>query len=73
MIGVGGTAIAQNLGINMGSPASGVLQFLQMAAGNVSIRYGLKGKSLNVVTACATGTNSIGEAFRAVQYGDADV
>jgi 3-oxoacyl-[acyl-carrier-protein] synthase II len=44
-----------------------------MAAGNVSIRFGLKGKSLNVVTACATGTNTIGEAFRAIQYGDADV
>lgn len=44
-----------------------------MAAGNVSIAYGLKGKSINVVTACATGTNSIGEAFRTVQYGDADV
>ena len=44
-----------------------------MAAGNVSITYGLKGKSLNVVTACATGTNSIGEAFRSIQYGDADV
>ncbi len=44
-----------------------------MAAGNVSIAYGLKGKSINVVTACATGTNSIGEAFRTIQYGDADV
>lgn len=44
-----------------------------MAAGNVSIMYGLKGKSINVVTACATGTNSIGEAFRTIQYGDADV
>lgn len=44
-----------------------------MAAGNVSIQFGLKGKSLNVVTACTTGTNSIGEAFRTIQYGDADV
>ncbi len=44
-----------------------------MAAGNVSIAYGLKGKSMNVVTACASGTNSIGEAFRTIQYGDADV
>ncbi len=44
-----------------------------MAAGNVSIQFGLKGKSIDVVTACATGTNSIGEAFRTIQYGDADV
>lgn len=44
-----------------------------MAAGNVAIRFGLKGKSLNVVTACTTGTNNIGEAFRAIQYGEADV
>lgn len=44
-----------------------------MAAGNVSIAYGLKGKSIDVVTACATGTNSIGEAFRTIQYGDAEV
>lgn len=44
-----------------------------MAAGNVSIQFGLKGKSLNVVTACASGTNTIGEAFRSIQYGEADV
>lgn len=44
-----------------------------MAAGNVSIAFGLKGKSIDVVTACTTGTNSIGEAFRTIQYGDADI
>lgn len=49
------------------------LMISNMAAGNVSITYGLKGKSLNVVTACATGTHSIGEAYRTIQYGDADV
>lgn len=48
------------------------LMISNMAAGNVSITYGLKGKSLNVVTACATGTNSIGEASRAIQYGEVD-
>lgn len=49
------------------------LMITNMAAGNVSIQFGLKGKSLNVVTACATGTHSIGEAFRTIQVGDADV
>ena len=44
-----------------------------MAAGNVSIQLGLKGKCTNVVTACATGTNCIGDALRAIQYGDAEV
>lgn len=48
------------------------LMISNMAAGNVSIAYGLKGKSLNVATACATGTNSIGEAFRSIQYGETD-
>ena len=49
------------------------MMIANMAAGNVSISFGLKGKSINVVTACATGTNSIGEAFRAIQYGEAEV
>ena len=49
------------------------LTISNMAAGHVSIQFGLKGKSINVVTACATGTNSIGEAFRTIQYGDAEV
>lgn len=44
-----------------------------MSAGNVAIQFGLKGKCINVVTACATGTNSIGEAFRSIQYGEAEV
>lgn len=55
------------------SPMLVPLMITNMATGNVSITYGLKGKSINVVTACATGTNSIGEAFRTIQYGDADV
>lgn len=49
------------------------LMISNMAAGNISIQLGLKGKCTNVVTACATGTNCIGDAFRAIQYGDADV
>ena len=49
------------------------MMICNMAAGNVSIQYGLKGKCINVVTACATGTHSIGEAFRSIQCGEADV
>ncbi len=49
------------------------LMITNMATGNVTIQLGLKGKSINVVTACATGTHSIGEAFRSIQYGEADV
>ena len=49
------------------------LMISNMAAGNVSIQYGLKGKSINVVTACASGTNNIGEAFRSIQHGETDV
>ena len=49
------------------------LMISNMAAGNVGIQLGLKGKNINVVTACATGTHSIGEAYRSIQCGDADV
>lgn len=60
-------------GPNKVNPLLVPLMICNMAAGNVSIQFGLKGKNINVVTACATGTNSIGEAFRAIQYGEADV
>lgn len=49
------------------------LMISNMAAGNVAIQFGLKGKSINVVTACASGTNSIGEAYRSIQCGEADI
>lgn len=60
-------------GPNRVNPLMVPLMISNMAAGNVAIQFGLKGKSINVVTACATGTNTIGEAFRAIQYGEADV
>ena len=49
------------------------LMISNMAAGNVSIQFGLKGKCIDVVTACASGTHSIGEAMRSIQHGEADV
>lgn len=60
-------------GPNRVNPLLVPLMISNMAAGNVSIQFGMKGKCINVVTACATGTHSIGEAFRTIQYGDADV
>mgnify|MGYP005762481851 FL=1 len=55
------------------NPLTVPLLISNMAAGNVSIQLGFKGKCTDVVTACATGTNCIGDAFRAIQYGDADI
>ena len=60
-------------GPNRVNPLLVPLMICNMAAGNVSIQFGLKGKSINDVTDCATGTNTIGEAYRSIQYGEADV
>ena len=48
------------------------MNIMNMAAGRVAIRYGLKGPTLPVVTACATSTNAVGEAMRAIRHGYAD-
>lgn len=54
-------------------PLTAPLILGNMAAANVAMLYGFQGKCIDVVTACATGTNSIGEAFRSIQHGEADV
>lgn len=60
-------------GPNRVHPLMVPLMISNMAAGNVSIQLGARGKCTNVVTACASGTHCIGDAFRAIQYGDAEV
>ncbi|MFM8332003.1 MAG: beta-ketoacyl-ACP synthase II [Candidatus Methylumidiphilus sp.] len=45
---------------------------INMISGNLSIKYGLQGPNFAIVTACATGTHCIGDAYRLIQYGDAD-
>lgn len=60
-------------GVGRVNPLFVPMMITNMAAGNVAIAYGMKGKSINVVTACASGTNSIGEAYRSIQSGELDV
>lgn len=55
------------------SPLFIPMAIANMAAGNISIRFNAKNISTSIVTACASGTNSIGEAYRRIQYGDAQV
>jgi len=78
--GIGGlTTIEQQLkilwekGPKRVSPYCVPMEIINMASGMISIRFGYKGPNISVVTACATGTHAIGEAFRTIQYGDADV
>ena len=60
-------------GPNRVSPFFIPMMIANMAAGQVSIAFGLQGPSSCVVTACATGTNCIGDAMKVIQRGDADV
>ena len=55
------------------SPFFVPMSIVNLVAGNVAIKYGLRGPCTSIVTACATGTNSIGESFRTIKHGYADV
>lgn len=77
--GIGGLETLENqheIFLNRGykrvSPFFVPMMIPDMAAGQVSIKLGAKGINSCTVTACATGTNSIGDAFKAIQRGDAD-
>ncbi len=60
-------------GPNRVSPFSIPMMIANMASGRVSIQFGLRGKALTDVTACASGTNAVGDAFRIIARGDADI
>ena len=60
-------------GPNKCSPFTIPMMIVNMPSGRISMRYGFKGVNKVVVSACATGTHTIGDAFRSIQYGDADV
>lgn len=78
--GIGGLETLENehlklleKGPNRVSPFMIPMLISNIAAGNVAIKYGAKGPCMCVVTACATGTNCIGEAFRLIKEGRADI
>ena len=62
-----------NKGPNRVSPFLVPMMIVNMAAGQISIAVSAKGINTTVVTACASATNAIGEAFKAIRYGEADV
>lgn len=62
-----------NRGFHKCSPFTVPMMIANMASGKVSIRFGLRGISKAVLSACATGAHSIGDSYRSIQYGDADV
>ncbi len=60
-------------GPNKCSPFTVPMLIVNMPSGKISIKYGFKGINKVVVSACATGSHSIGDAFRSIQWGDADI
>lgn len=78
--GIGGLPLIENTkeeytagGVRKISPFFVPGSIINMISGNLSIMYGFKGPNIALVTACTTGTHSIGEAARIIEYGDADV
>ncbi|MFY9177040.1 MAG: beta-ketoacyl-ACP synthase II [Caldicoprobacterales bacterium] len=78
--GIGGLETMENQakvlfsrGPNRISPFLVPMMIVNMAAGQISIAVGAKGINTTVVTACASATNAIGEAFKTIRYGEADV
>ena len=60
-------------GFHKCSPFTVPMMIANMPSGKISIKYGLKGPSKAVLSACATGAHSVGDSFRTIQYGDADI
>lgn len=78
--GIGGATVLENVWDVLDkqsprkvSPFSIPGSIINMVAGKVSMMHGLRGPNISVVTACTTGTHNIGEAYRHIQYGDADI
>lgn len=78
--GIGGASFLENLwetlwtaGPRKVSPFSIPGSIINMVAGKISMMHNLRGPNLSIVTACTTGTHNIGEAYRIIQYGDADI
>lgn len=65
--------VMQVRGYHKCSPFMVPMMIANMSAGKIAIKYGIRGISKSVVTACATGANSIGDAYRCIQYGEADI
>lgn len=78
--GIGGLPLIENThddylagGVRKVSPFFVPGSIINMISGNLSIMYGFTGPNIALVTACTTGTHSIGEAGRIIEYGDADI